>query len=409
MLRSDCEKIVRAAIAAVQPERAVRCALAGKSFGVGRLIVVAVGKAAWTMANAAAKHLEKRIERGIVVTKYEHSQGAIDGFEIYEAGHPEPDENSFAATARVLELTENLCAEDTVLLLLSGGGSALFEKPLIEEAELREITRKLLRSGADIGEMNTVRKRFSAVKGGRFALHCKPAKILCIALSDVLGDDPSVIASGPACADKSSAAEAEEILSRCGIKLSPLAQEILYRESVRELPNAEMIVSGSVSQLVAAVKAACEALGYESVILTDKLQGEARTAGEKLAELARDRQETDKPLAFIMGGETVVHVSGQGLGGRNQELALAAAEGIEGLRGTAVFSFGSDGTDGPTDAAGGFVDGETAQRLREQGVAIADVLADSDSYHALKAVDGLIVTGPTGTNVNDTSVLLIKR
>lgn len=403
-MRKDCERIVRAAIAAVQPDEAVRRALEGRDFGEGKLLVIAVGKAAWAMANAAASCLP-RFDRGVVITKYAHTQGNIDGFEIYEAGHPEPDASGFAATARVLELTANLSADDTVLLLLSGGGSALFEKPAVEEEELRAINRALLKSGADIYALNTVRKHLSAVKGGRFAVHCAPAKVLCIALSDVLGDDPSVIASGPACADRSTGADAAGILRRCGIAVSDAAKAALARESVCALTNSEMIVSGSVRALTAAVKKACEALGYESVILTSELTGEARAAGERLAALAREKQGTGRALAFILGGETVVHVTGKGLGGRNQELALSAAAGIAGLKDTCIFSFGSDGTDGPTDAAGGFVDGCTAARL---GDMLEECLANNDSYHALKAVDGLIITGPTGTNVNDAAVLLIR-
>ncbi len=404
-MRRDCERIVRAAISAVQPESAVRRAFEGRSFGAGKLLVIAVGKAAWTMAHAAVDCLS-RADGGAVITKYGHSQGAIAALEIFEAGHPEPDENGFAATARVLELTENLCAEDTVLLLLSGGGSALFEKPFIEEAELRAINRALLQSGADITELNTVRKHLSCVKGGRFAAHCAPAKVVCIALSDVLGDDPSVIASGPACIDRSTGEEAAEILHRYGIEASDKAKAALARGNVSVLENSEMLVCGSVRELTAAVKRECEALGYESVILTNELTGEAREAGERLAALAREKQGTEKSLAFILGGETVVKVRGDGLGGRNQELALSAAIGIEGLCGTCIFSFGSDGTDGPTDAAGGFVDGDTALHLGER---LTASLADNDSYHALQAVDGLIITGPTGTNVNDATVLLIKR
>lgn len=403
-MRRDCERIVRAAIAAVQPEKAVRRALSGRSFGQGKVLVIAVGKAAWTMAHAALSCLP-RVDGDTVITKYGHSCGALGALEIFEAGHPEPDENGFAATARVLELTENLSAEDTVVLLLSGGGSALFEKPCIGKEEFTRINALLLRAGADIYALNTVRKHLSAVKGGRFAAHCAPAKVVCVALSDVLGDDPSVIASGPACPDRSTGAEAAEILHRYGIEVSDTAKAALARENVCALENSEMLVCGSVRELTAAVKKECEALGYESAILTNELTDEACTAGEKLAALAREKQGAKKPLAFILGGETVVHVKGNGLGGRNQELALSAAQGIAGLNDTCIFSFGSDGTDGPTDAAGGFVDGETAKKLGER---LDEALRENDSYHALKAVDGLIVTGPTGTNVNDATVLLIR-
>ena len=408
MLKKDCEQIVHAAISAVQPTAAVYRALEGRTFGEGRLILVAVGKAAWTMADAATKILP-HFDAGAVITKYDHAKGDIEGLSIFEAGHPEPDAAGFAATQRVLEMTAGLSKEDTVLLLLSGGGSALFEKPLVSKEEFREINRLLLRSGANIYEINTVRKHLSSVKGGRFAGHCAPAKVLCLALSDVLGDDPSVIASGPACVDRTSGEEALEILRRYAIPCSATARECLLRESVKELPNAEVSICGSVCELTAAVKRACEKLGYESVVVTNELTDEARDAGEKIAALAREKQGTEKSLAFIFGGETVVHVQGEGIGGRNQELSLAAARGIEGLLDTAVFSFGSDGTDGPTDAAGGFADGETAGLAKEKGIDLLKVLDENDSYHALESLGSLIITGPTGTNVNDAAVLLIKR
>lgn len=403
-MRQDCERIVRAALSAVQPEEAVRRALLGRCFGQGKILVIAVGKAAWTMAHAAAEVLP-RIDGGALITKYAHSRGAIGTLEVYEAGHPEPDENGFAATARVLELTDNLSAGDTVVLLLSGGGSALFEKPCVEKEEFTRINALLLRAGADIYALNTVRKHLSSVKGGRFAVHCAPAKVLCVALSDVLGDDPSVIASGPACPDRSTGAEAAEILRRYGVAVSKEVKTALARENVCALPNSEMLVCGSVRELTAAVRRECEALGYESTILTNELTGEAHTAGEMLAALAREKQGTKKPLAFILGGETVVRVKGKGLGGRNQELALAAASGIAGLPNTCIFSVGSDGTDGPTDAAGGFVDGESAAKL---GARLDEALRENDSYHALRSIGGLIVTGPTGTNVNDATILLIR-
>ena len=408
-LRNDCDAIVRYALAQVQPDRAVARALERRSFGSGRLVLVSVGKAAWTMARAAWEHLERRPDAGIVITKYGHAQGAIGVLEIREAGHPVPDENTFAATRRALELTDGLTADDTVLFLLSGGGSALFEEPLIPGEELQDITRQLLACGADIVEVNTIRKRLSAVKGGRFAERCAPAKIYSVVLSDILGDPLDMIASGPAYPDASTCARALEIARKYDLKLTEKARALLDEETPKTLDNVETQITGSVRELCAAAKSACEALGYETTVLTDCLTCQAREAGEFLASIARTHQNTAGPLAFLAGGETVVRLIGSGKGGRNQELALSAAAGIAGLVRTAVFSVGSDGTDGPTDAAGGFVTGETAQELARQGIAVFGALQNNDSYTALKACGGLIVTGPTGTNVNDVAVLLIDR
>ena len=343
-----------------------------------------------------------------MITKYGHVRGEIPGLVCREAGHPVPDDNSFAATAEALALVGRLHAEDTVIFLLSGGGSALFELPLVPAGELQDITRQLLACGADIVEMNAVRKRLSAVKGGRFAQACAPARVLSIVLSDVLGDALDTIASGPACPDGTRCADALAVVERHGLRLSDEALSLLHRETPKTLSNVETRISGSVRELCAAAEAATRSLGYEPVFLTDRLACEAREAGRFLASVLRSHAERGRSLAFIAGGETVVHLTGDGLGGRNQELALAACEGITGLPGAAVFSLGSDGTDGPTDAAGGYVDGDSLAALRGAGLELSDVLRRNDAYHALRAIDGLLVTGPTGTNVNDVAVALLR-
>ena len=228
-------------------------------------------------------------------------------------------------------------------------------------------------------------------------------------LSDILGDPLDMIASGPAYPDSSTCEEALAIAAKYDLRLSEAAREFLRQETPESLHNVETQITGSVSDLCRAAASACEELGYEPYILTDQLNCEAREAGRFLASIARTYQNTDKSLAFLAGGETVVHLTGKGKGGRNQELALAAAEEIAGLKGTAVFSVGSDGTDGPTDAAGGYCDESTQERLLAEGISIYDVLQENDAYHALEKTGGLIITGATGTNVNDVSVLLIKR
>ncbi len=406
-LRSDADAIIRASLKAVLPDSAVQRALRNYRPGSGRTLLISVGKAAWQMAKAALDTLGT-VDDGLVITKYDHVKGPLPGLRCFEAGHPVPDENSFAATREALALVSGLSAGDTVIFLLSGGGSALFEAPLIPGTELQDITRQLLACGADIVEMNCIRKRLSAVKGGRFAQACRPAKVLSIVLSDILGDPLDSIASGPAYPDGSTCEEALAVVEKYGLSLSPEATALLGQETPKALDNVETHINGSVRELCSAAADAARALGYEPVFLTDLLSCEAREAGRFLASVLRSHVKTGKSLAFIAGGETVVHLTGNGLGGRNQELALAACEGLDGLDGAAVFSVGSDGTDGPTDAAGGYVDGESLASLKALGLDLYRILADNDAYHALQALDGLIITGPTGTNVNDVAVALLK-
>ena len=406
LLRSHADYIVRSSIAAVMPDEAVKKALDNKSFP-GNVYLVSVGKAGWQMAKAAYDLMGDQITRGIVVTKYDHVKAPIENCICYEAGHPVPDENTFRGTQAVLDMVSDLSEKDTVLFLLSGGGSALFEKPLVSGEVLQDVTGQLLACGADIVEINTIRKRLSAVKGGRFALCCAPAQVYSVVLSDIVGDRLDMIASGPAYPDSSTCEEAIAIAKKYALELTEETWELLGQETPKELLNVKTQITGSVRQLFKAAENACRELGYEPIILTDSLSCEARDAGSMMAE--RLKKSSHKNVAFIAGGETVVKLTGKGKGGRNQELALAAAEGISGVFGTAVFSVGSDGTDGPTDAAGGYVDYETAKALKAQGIEIASVLADNDAYHALQAVNGLIFTGPTGTNVNDVAVALLHK
>lgn len=408
-LRADANKIIESAINAALPDTAVKKALQDEDFSGGKLILVSIGKAAWSMAKAAYDILGIRIDKGIVITKYGHSKGNIPNVRIMEAGHPIPDANSFAATEEALKMVSGLSHEDKVLFLVSGGGSALFEKPLIEENELKNLTKQLLASGADITEINTIRKRLSAVKGGKFAKLCEPAKVFSVVLSDIIGDPLDMIASGPAYPDSSTSEQAIGIVLKYGIAVSDEIVELLKTETPKVLDNVRTKITGSVIQLCKAAEQTCRELGYEPVILTASLRCQAREAGSFLASIAQYYDSSKKSLAFIAGGETVVQVKGKGKGGRNQELALAAAEEISKLNNVAVISVGSDGTDGPTDAAGGYVDTDTKRILAEKGINIFKTLENNDAYHALQACGGLIITGPTGTNVNDLSVLLIKR
>ena len=406
-LKEELRAIAKEVIAASLPDEAVRRALAALPAARGKTVVVSVGKAGWQMAKAAAALLDGAFDAGFVITKYGHSRGEIEGFRVFEAGHPQMDENSVRATQAVLDAVSGLAADDRVLLLLSGGGSALLEKPLIPLAEMREINAQLLACGADIVEINTVRKRLSAVKGGKFARLCAPARVFSIILSDVIGDRADMIASGPACPDASTAREAMEIVSRYGLRLSPEALLLMRAEPVTRLDNARALVTGGVGQLCRAAVEACVRRGYEAELLTDRLCCEAREAGAFLGCVAAAHARDGRRLAYVAGGETVVHLRGAGKGGRNQELALAAAQQIAGIGNAAVLALGSDGTDGPTDAAGGVVDGASRALLEARGLRIPAILDANDAYHGLEACDGLLVTGPTGTNVNDVSVVLI--
>ncbi len=405
-LRNDAEKIIEGSIRAVLPDRAVTKALQNFRPGKGRTVLVAAGKAAWQMTSAAVG-AGIRIDDGIVITKYGHVKGELPGILCCEAGHPVPDEAGFRATEKALQLVRPLGEDDTVLFLLSGGASALFELPLIPGEELQAITKKLLASGAAITEINTIRKRLSGVKGGRFAQAAYPARVYSILLSDVPGNRPDMIGSGPACPDPSTCRDACEIAERYLPDLAREVREHLTHEPPKQLELVDTVITGSVRELCAAAQNICRELGYEPVLLTDELCSEAREAGTMLACIAKTHAGRGRRVAFIAGGETVVHLTGNGKGGRNQELALSAAPELSGIPGVAVFSVGSDGTDGPTDAAGGYADGDTCGELAAKGIDIRKALSDHDSYHALQAVGGLIMTGPTGTNVNDLSVVLV--
>lgn len=410
-IREDAFVIIRESIKAVLPQAAVIKALEKKNFS-GDVTVVAVGKAAWTMAFAAKEKLGDKVLRGIIVTKYAHSKGPIEGFEIIEAGHPVPDENSVIGAAKALELVKNLDESDDVIFLVSGGGSAIFEKPMegIELEDIMDITNQLLSSGADIVEINTIRKHLSDVKGGRFALHCK-ANIFSVVLSDVLGDRLDSIASGPAYPDSSTSQQALEIVEKYKLKVNENVLEALKTETPKEINNCETVITGSVSELCSAASSIAKSLGYQPLLLTSTLDCEAKEAGRFMASVGREIRSGNglaTPIAVIAGGETVVHIRGKGKGGRNQELCLSAAIGIEGLNDTVIFSVGSDGTDGPTDAAGGIVDGETASKIRSADIQPEVYLDNNDSYNALKVSGDLVITGSTGTNVNDLTVLLCK-
>jgi len=410
-------KIIKAVLKACDPSLAVGRAVQTLQPCNGRTLLLAVGKAAVTMAAAALRVPGFSVDRGLAVTKYGHADPAVLAalpeerrrlLRIREAGHPIADSNSYAAAEEAIAMVQGLDKEDRVLLLLSGGGSALFEKPLLPPEEMADINRQLLACGAKISEINTIRKRLSRVKGGRFAALCAPAQVVTVALSDVLGDDPASIASGPACPDPTTCADAISIVERYGLRLGSQALSLLAAETPKSLPNASVQVVGGMGIARAAAARACTMLGYRTKLFLPALTGEAAAAGRFFGALAGKARRENRSLAIVAGGETVVRLGRvHGLGGRNQEAALAAAPLLRGLDDCCFFSLGTDGTDGPTDAAGGYADGETAGRLAACGISPAVALRRHDAYHALQSAKGLLFTGPTGTNVNDVCVVLV--
>ncbi len=446
--RADALAIFRAALEAADPARAVRAALsstklspagetlliAGKPAppGISRVRAIAFGKAACAMAGAASEAIPERLfaAPGIAVTS-RGSARAVRGFRVMEAGHPLPDEAGAAAARSVIEALSGAGADEMALILVSGGGSALLPAPApgISLADKIAATRLLLDAGADIGELNTVRKHLSLLKGGGLARAARPAHVRALLLSDVIGDDPSVIASGPAAPDPTTFADALAVLRAKGV-LETVPRSVRARleagarGEVEETPKpgdplfarVDHAVIGSNSLSVAAAAAAARRLGYRTVERPHPLIGQARAAAGLLLEEARHEVQhlgagaaAARGTALIAGGETTVTVRGKGTGGRNQEMALALAIGAETRppgRDWAFLSAGTDGIDGPTSAAGGLTDGETAARIRSRGLDPVALLDANDSHNALGAAGDLITTGPTGTNVADVHVLL---
>lgn len=406
-LRDHAHYIIKKTIEAVLPNEAVKRALKSMDLQGKNIYLVSIGKAGFSMAKAASDVLGEKIKQGIVITKYDHVKCPLINIDCYEAGHPISDDNTYAATKKVLELVDGLDENDLVVFLVSGGGSALFEDPIIDKEELEDINKQLLESGANITEINTIRKRLSNVKGGKFAQKCAPAQVKTIILSDIIGDPLDMIASGPAYADSSTSEDAFRIIEKYSLKLNDKIIELMKLETPKHIENVDNIITGSVSQLCKYAALTAEEIGYKPIILTDNLDCQAKEAGSMLGSIAYTNRDRG-PQAIITGGETIVNITGSGKGGRNQEIALAASQKIKGLDNIVIFSVGSDGTDGPTDAAGGIVDGLTALQLEQMGVDIHKILKDNDSYNALDKVGGLVITGPTGTNVNDFQVILIK-
>ena len=427
-MRKDLEEIWAAGLAAADPARAVGRALALEDgavlagddrFGPRRVFVLAAGKAAGSMARAAEELLGEKVYGGLVVTKDGHDPGPED-FETVFASHPEPDERGVEAARKVQEAAESLEDGDLLLALISGGASALLADPAppIELADLKQLTGDLLRSGADIGEINTVRKHVSVLKGGGLARLAHPAPTVALLLSDVVGDDPSSIASGLTVPDPTTLEGTRRVLQR--YRIEPPESISAHLREAEETPATDDPIFESVVNVICgggrhAAEAAAEKaeeLGYAPMLLTTTLTGDALGAASMYAAIVREvlasGNPVSSPCAIVSGGEATVTVRGGGEGGPNQEFALALAVELDGVGGWAAFSADTDGHDGSTDAAGGLVDGETAQGIRESGMDPDEELSDNNSYGALEAGGALLVTGPTGTNVNDVRVALIS-
>lgn len=437
-LKPDCSsqvvRILSAALLAADPREAVRRAVqlnemelivAGQRLDLcsfRRLRLVGAGKAVQAMARGALDVLGERIVDGVLITKHFQADGQQlpENLRVLQGGHPVPSPASVSATSALVELLNSSGEDDLILCLISGGGSALMTLPVdgTDLEELQALTRLLLACGADIGEMNTLRKHLDRVKGGGLARLAAPARLVTLILSDVIGSPLDVIASGPTVADSTTYSQAFSILQKYQIERQtpPGILSILKRGVEGKLPETmkpgDPLLTGVINQVVSSNPQAAQAgldqarqEGFHPLLLTTFLQGEASQAGIILAGLLRQIDATGQPLprpaCLLVGGETTVTLHGQGLGGRNQELALGAVSLLDGLPNVALVSLGTDGEDGPTDAAGALVTGETLQRARAQGLDPQLYLQNNDSYHFFEALGDLVRIGPTGTNVND--------
>lgn len=436
-LRQHAREIFKAAVDAVRPEACIARTVSreGATLTLGKtqidlnridkLYLIGAGKASAAMAAAMEVLLGDRIAAGAICVKYGHD-APLEHCRLYEAAHPVPDASGSAAAKTILELAGQAGAKDLVLCLISGGGSALLPLPLpgVSLADKQATTRLLLASGATIHEVNTIRKHLSAIKGGRLAAATAPARVISLLLSDVVGDDLDVIASGPTVPDTSTYADCKRVLEHYHLldKVPAGVRQIVdsgVAGEIADTPDAQAPAFKSVTNLVvgsnrdalAAARVKATELGYAPLILTSRLEGEARDAARFLTQILTEVHHSGNPMApplcLLSAGETTVTLKGNGKGGRNTELALAAADYLAGLPDCVLLSAGTDGNDGPTDAAGAIVDGETHARALNKNLDPAQALTDNDSYSLFAATGDLLITGPTRTNVMDLQVGLI--
>jgi glycerate 2-kinase len=437
-LRKDARKIFDAGLKAADPEQAVRRSVKVDEQGVmtvndrtyelnqyNRIFVVGAGKASAPMAAALEELLGSRITEGTITTKYGHGL-SLRIITLTEAGHPVPDEQGYAGTEHILELLGKTDEQTLVFCLISGGGSALMPLPVsgLTLEDKQKTTQTLLECGATIHEINTIRKHISAVKGGKLAKASYPGTLVTLILSDVIGDDLDVIASGPTVPDRSTYADCMEIINKYDLidKVPPIVSTYIKRGCSGIEPETpkpgdpifdktQAVIIGSSGLSISAAKSKADILGYNTLILSSFIEGETRdVAGVHTAiikEILKSGNPVGRPACIISGGETTVTIHGSGLGGRNMEFVLAAAIESDGLDDILVLSGGTDGTDGPTDAAGAYAEGSTVKRALEQGLSPREYLRNNDSYHFFEALGDLVKTGPTMTNVMDLRILLV--
>lgn len=409
--------IFNAAVAAADPEKTIRNHLPAKP--KGRTIVIGAGKGSAQMAAAFEKVWDGPID-GLVVTRYGYGAKS-ERIEIIEAAHPVPDAAGLEASRRLLEKVRGLSADDLVVALISGGGSALLPSPApgLTLADEIAVNEALLASGAPIAAMNTIRKHISTIKGGRLAGAAHPARVVSLVVSDIPGDNPALVASGPTVPDTGSRADALASIAAYGMSL-PDAVMAHIQSAAADAPRSDdprfagnqvhLIASAGVSLEAAA--AAAKRQGIEAVILSDSIEGEAREVGGVHAAIAREvatrNRPFEKPMLILSGGETTVTLRAKGKGGRNSEFLLAFAIGIDGVSGIHALAADTDGIDGSEDNAGAFADGTTVARMRAAGVDAKAMLAGNNAWTAFNAVGDLFVPGPTGTNVNDLRAILVR-
>lgn len=417
MERALLEQLFRHAVAQAQPALAVRLNLPHPP--AGRTVVVGAGKASAQMARAFELAWDGPLS-GLVVTRYGYAE-ACDRIEIVEAAHPVPDEAGFLAARRIMETVSGLSHDDLVVALISGGGSALLPAPApgLTLDDEQAINRSLLASGAPIGVMNLIRNQFSAIKGGRLAARAAPARVATLVVSDVPGDDPALVASGPTIPLAGSRELARKYANLYRLDLPPHAQSLLAGEdSLAPRPGDPRFAANTVKTIASAaisLEAAADLArqrGVQAAILSDSIEGESRDVAQVHAAMAREiaarNRPFTKPVVLLSGGETTVTLRGKGRGGRNAEFLLALAIAIDGLTGITALAADTDGIDGSEDNAGALVDGTSATRMRHAGIDPLAALAANDAWGAFNAIGDLLVTGPTGTNVNDFRAILVK-
>lgn len=379
----------------------------------GYYYLLALGKAGFEMGRIASKYLKDRLVTGLIITKYGHAKCELENIEIIETGHPIPDGNSLMAGKLAIEFLKFIPKDGKLLFLLSGGGSALMEYPMdgIDLLGIQEITEKLLASGASITEINTIRKHLSKVKGGRLSEYFKGEKIYSLIVSDVLEDRIDSIASGPMTVDYSTSQEALNILEKYDIQVSVRVKSILEEETVKEIKNLEEKIILNIDSLCSAALTELEKLGYNSYLITNNLNCEAEEGGKFIASIGKsiieDKTKFKRPAALVFGGETVVNLKGNGKGGRNTELALSAMIELKDTEGISVLAFASDGTDGPTDSSGGFINGTSYKKAIKENINPEVELLNNNSYFVLEKIGDLLKTGPTGNNLNDLYILFV--